>query len=55
MFWGLTDEIADKECVVVGPESVVNSRVPSAISAYNVVCGGDGSNAEEEEQGDSCC
>lgn len=45
----LTDEVADIESLVVGPESVVNARVPSTVGANYVVGGGDGS--DEEQQG----
>lgn len=53
--WRHTDEVANKKGVVIGPKSVVNSRVPSAISANNVVSCGDDGNKEEEKQGDNCC
>lgn len=49
------DEIADDKGVVVGPQSVVDSGVPSSISANNVVCGGANSEEEKEEQGANCC
>lgn len=53
----LTNEIADIESVVIGPKSVVHTRVPATVSTYDVVgcrnrkrreCG---EKNEEEEEG----
>lgn len=49
----LTDEIADIECMVVGPESVINARVPATVGTNNVVGGGDrreGCNGRGQDQ-----
>lgn len=38
--------------MIVGPEGVVDARVPSSVGTDNVVCGGDGGGDEEEQGGD---
>lgn len=45
-----TDEIANIEGVIVGPESVVDARVPAFVSTHNVVSGGSGGGRDEDEE-----
>lgn len=45
----ITDEVADVEGLVVGPEGVVDAWVPALVNADYVVGGGGG--GEEEEEG----
>lgn len=45
----LTDLVVDVEGVVVGPEGVVDARVPASVAAHDVV-GGRGEGGEEEEE-----
>ena len=47
----LTDEVADIESLVVGPESVVIARVPAAVGAHNMVCGSGRHSTATERQG----
>lgn len=49
-----TDEISNIESMVVGPESVVDARIPTTVGAYNMIGGGDGgcSGGDKEEIND---
>ena len=35
---GTTNEVADIESLVVGPESVANGKVPPTVGAHSMVC-----------------
>lgn len=45
-----TDEVADVEGMVVGPESIVDSGVPPPVGAHNVVGGGDDAGRGDEDE-----